>query len=201
MTNNFFITGLPRTRTAWLSCFFTSNNVFCYHEILRYIKKEEGIDKVISKLTNRKEMYVGNSDSSMPIWGEKIHDIVKDSPVVVIERDEKEVIESLTDIFGHQEHMEYHIKEASDRLKVIKEKYNCISVHFYDLDDSSYVKSIWEHCVPKLPFDMDRFNQLNVTDIIVDKNRYLEGIEDCALFWELKDIGGIVDETEEEYEG
>ena len=42
--SNFFITGLPRSRTAWFSTFFTGNNSFCYHEIIRV---SDGFDDAI----------------------------------------------------------------------------------------------------------------------------------------------------------
>ena len=92
--SKFFITGLPRSRTAWLASFFTGNNSFCYHEILRV---SSGFDDAIRKLSHRKEMYVGNSDSSLPIWIDKIDHIINQfiqfRRKILIKRSPKEYLE------------------------------------------------------------------------------------------------------------
>ena len=41
MKNIFFITGLPRSRTAWLANWFTYGHTFCFHEACRKVGKIE----------------------------------------------------------------------------------------------------------------------------------------------------------------
>ena len=170
--NKFFITGLPRSRTAWFSTFLTGNNCFCYHEVLRI---SSGFDDAIQKLLNRKEMYVGNSDSSMPIWMDKIDHILHCSPIVIIERDINEVTNILTNLFG-----EYNYTKLLDLtlegLEIIKKRYNYISVDYNKLDKESYIEMIWDFCIPNIPFDKDKFETLKSINVSIDKDLYMKSI-------------------------
>ena len=164
--NKFFITGLPRSRTAWLASFFTGNNSFCYHEMLRI---SSGFEDGIKKMLNRKEMYVGNSDSSLPIWMDKIDHILRDSPIVIIERDIDEVANSLTNLFGHNDFTKM-LDTTLEGLEIIKNKYNYISVDYNKLSEQSCLEMIWGFCTPELPFDKDKFEMLKTINISLTKD-------------------------------
>ena len=170
--NKFFITGLPRSRTAWLSTFFTGDNCFCYHEILRV---SNGFDDAIQKLLNRKEIYVGNSDSSLPIWMDKIDHVLQYSPIVIIERDMDEVTNSLTNLFGDYDYTKF-IDFTLERLEIIKKRYNYISVDYNKLNEQLHLKMIWDFCVPNIPFDKDKFETLKTINISINKNSYMRSL-------------------------
>ena len=172
LVNKFFITGLPRSRTAWFSTFLTGNNCFCYHEVLRI---SSGFDDAIQKLLNRKEMYVGNSDSSMPIWVDKIDSILYHSPIVIIERDINEVTNSLTNLFGEHDYTKV-LDLTLEGLEIIKKRYNYISVDYNKLDEELYLKMIWDFCIPNIPFDKDKFETLKSINVSIDKNLYMRSI-------------------------
>ena len=168
--NNFFITGLPRSRTAWFSAFFTGNNSFCYHEIIRV---SNDFESVIDKLTNRKEMYVGNSDSSLPIWMDKIDHILRDSPIVIIERDIEEVSNSLKTLYKEYDYTKI-LDLTLERLEVVKKRYNYISVDYNDLDHQTCLEDIWSYCIPNIPFDKDKFETLRTINISIDYKSYMK---------------------------
>ena len=173
--NKFFITGLPRSRTAWLASFFTGNNSFCYHELLRI---SGGFEDGVKKLLNRKELYVGNSDSSLPIWMDKIDYILCDSPIVIIERDVNEVANSLTNLFDRDDFTNM-LDTTLEGLEIIKNKYNYISIDYNKLSEQSCLKTVWDFCTPKLPFDKDKFEMLKSINISFNKDLkdlYAEGI-------------------------
>ena len=170
--NKFFITGLPRSRTAWLSTFFTGNNCFCYHEIIRVSK---GFDDAIQKLLNRKEMYVGNSDSSLPIWINEIDHILCDSPIVIIERDMGEVVHSLTKVFGKDDYVRI-LDSTLKGLETIKNRYNYISVDYNNLNEQACLEMIWNFCTPNIPFDKDKFEMLKAINISIDKYLYIKSL-------------------------
>ena len=172
MKNKFFITGLPRSRTAWLSTFFTGNNSFCYHEILRV---SDGFSDAIKKILNRKEIYVGNSDSSLPLWIDKIDYILQESPIVIIERDENEVINSLTNLFGNYDWVKL-IDLTLENLETIKKRYNYISIDYNELDKQSCLELISNFCVPNIPFDKDKFEILKTINITIAKDKYVRGL-------------------------
>ena len=168
--NNFFVVGLPRSRTAWLSTFFTGNNSFCYHEILRV---SGGIDDAIKKLLNRKEMYVGNSDSSLPLWMGKVDHILQHSPIVIIERDANEVNNSLINLFGRDDDWTKTIDLTLEGLEIIKKRYNYISVDYNELDKQSCLELVSDFCVPNIPFDKDKFETLRSVNVSIDKDLYM----------------------------
>ena len=172
LMNKFFITGLPRSRTAWLSTFFTGDNCFCYHEIL---KVSDGFDDAIQKLLNRKEMYVGNSDSSLPIWTNKIDHILQYSPIVIIERDVSEVASSLTNLFEGFDPTRL-LDLTLEHLEIIKKKYNYISIDYNKLNEQLYLEMIWDFCVPNIPFDKDKYEILKTINISIDKDLYVKSL-------------------------
>lgn len=172
LENKFFITGLPRSRTAWLSTFFTGNNSFCYHEILRI---SDGLDDAIEKLLNRKEMYVGNSDSSLPLWMDKIDHVLQHSPIVIIERDVNEVNNSLINLFGDVGWTE-SIDLILENLEIIKKRYNYISVDYNELDKQSCLELISDFCIPNIPFDKDKFETLKTINISITKDKYVKSL-------------------------
>ena len=172
LVNKFFITGLPRSRTAWLSTFFTGNNCFCYHEILR---TSNGVEGAVRKLLNRKEMYVGNSDSSLPIWMDGIDHILRRSPIVIIERDINEVTNSLINLLGEHDYIRL-LDLTLENLEIIKKRYNYISIDYNDLNKQSCLESIWDFCVPNIPFDKDKFEILKTINISINKSLYMRSL-------------------------
>ncbi len=170
--SNFFITGLPRSRTAWFSTFFTGNNSFCYHEIIRV---SDGFDDAIQKLLNRKEMYVGNSDSSLPIWIDKIDHVLTDSPIVIIERDVDEVTNSLINVFGKHDYTKT-LDLTLEGLEIIKKKYNYITIDYNKLNKQAYLEMIWNFCTPNIPFDKDKFETLKTINVSINKESYMRNL-------------------------
>ena len=170
--SKFFITGLPRSRTAWLSTFFTGNNCFCYHEVLRI---SNGFDDAIQKLLNRKEMYVGNSDSSLPIWMDKIDHILHRSPIVIVERSVDEVTSSLTKVFGKYDYTR-PLDLTLEGLEIIKKRYNYISVDYNKLDEQACLEIIWGFCTPNIPFDKDKFEILKTINISIDSESFIRSL-------------------------
>ena len=85
---NFFITGLPRSRTSWFASFMSSGDVFCHHEALNGCKtRDEFYQKM--KLPYR---LVGNSDCGLSYtdFQERFS-----APTLIIHRDKYEVLENL----------------------------------------------------------------------------------------------------------
>ena len=173
LTNKFFITGLPRSRTAWLSSFFTGNDFFCYHEVLKISKNFNG---AIEKMLNRKETYVGNSDSSLSIWASEIDHMLQRSPIVIIERDIDEVTSSLTNLWGCDPTR--FLDLTLEHLEILKKRYNYISVDYNKLSDKLYLENIWDFCIPNIDFDKDKFEMLKTINISIDKDSYIKDLID-----------------------
>lgn len=76
MNNKFFITGLPRSRTAWFSAFMTASGYPCLHEGLNGCKS----------ITEYKEKIKNKSDSNT---GFIFIDVPVDRPTLVIHRENR----------------------------------------------------------------------------------------------------------------
>lgn len=59
----FFITGLPRSRTAWMAAFLTDGDVFCHHEFLNRCLTREAFYSGM----RRNGCRIGNSDPGLVI--------------------------------------------------------------------------------------------------------------------------------------
>lgn len=84
---NFFVTGLPRSRTAWFANYFTSGDVFCWHEAMNGITSK---DEYYARMSDPRYRLIGNADSGLYLGG-----YIEGCPLVVIERDVDEVNDGL----------------------------------------------------------------------------------------------------------
>lgn len=149
----FFVTGLPRSRTAWLSVLLTTDRSICFHEPsprLNDISELEGV------FASQFYDYAGASDSGLGFFIERI--LEEFAPrTVVIERPLAEVEESLAQ-FG---------LPASNYCELLKEKLEAAFAHplvmrvpFAALDDWRWVQQLYWHLMPGLNFDETRFHEL-----------------------------------------
>jgi len=76
MNNKFFITGLPRSRTAWFSAFMTASGYMCLHEGLNGCRSIEEYKKKIK--------HVSDSNTGIILVGAPI-----DRPILVIHREDR----------------------------------------------------------------------------------------------------------------
>jgi len=74
---SFFVFGLPRSRTAWLSVFLSQSGIYCHHEGINGCKS----------MDEYKEKIAGCGDSTTAI---SFIDGHEDSPVVIIEKTDEE---------------------------------------------------------------------------------------------------------------
>jgi len=90
--NPFFITGLPRSRTAWMAAFLTGGDVLCHHELMKFCPTRECFYQAF----RHPKVRIGNSDSGLPLT--EFQRVFPDAPTVIIERDIEDVYRSLHDI-------------------------------------------------------------------------------------------------------
>ena len=119
----FAITGLPRSRTAWFSAYFTASGFLCAHEGMNGCKS-------IAEYQNKMEAFEGNSDSGIPLYP-------FEGKTVIIERDKEEVKESLLRYFDDVSTLDL-LQERLDKLDGLR-------VKFEDVNDR--LQEIHEYCV------------------------------------------------------
>ena len=146
MVPNFFILGLPRSRTLWFTEFFCTGACECVHEHFSSHQAAELIPGVRG--------YSDTNPLTVPDYGE--------SPVLIIDRDLADVVSSCLNAFDKPDgvlnwpatvnnYMSVY-KNALDKLEpknVMRVNYNCINV---------LLREIWEFLLPDIPVDEQRID-------------------------------------------
>lgn len=166
----FFVTGLPRSRTAWLANFLTAGGALCIHEGLVH-----GVDPALRWLTRCGAGGAGGrrglSDSILPLYWTEMFAPFSSFRLVIVERDPAEAWESLVDFLERNE-----VRVSRDTLE---ERFHLVQSHlrdmimfcphvvvkFEELNDPLALAEIWEHCLPGLSYDSERttlLQRLNV---------------------------------------
>lgn len=157
----FYITGLPRSRTAWLANLMTNKDSFCFHEPVKYVQQST---QEIEEYLDEKTMdyrYTGVCDSSIPFYNDNSF-INPDEPLLVVVRPIEEVIESMKKLNGQSlSHNIQLANKASDNLEKFTEYHtNKMYVNSEDLDNPSTVESVMRFLTPDADIDTDRINEL-----------------------------------------
>lgn len=148
MSNHFFITGLPRSRTAWLANLLTYGRSYCFHEALRHGEDLKPLFEGVNA------DYIGDSDCGIPFYTDRI---LKDFPgakFVMIERCAKDVQASLEKVF--KEDMGEIMGLCLNKLQEFREKISPLVVRFEDLNNLSTLRQIWRHCLSDEPMNLSR---------------------------------------------
>lgn len=156
MSIPFLITGLPRSRTAWLSVFFN-----CVHEGMN------GHPTVRSMLDSLEGG--GNSDSSLCLFADQVLEEVARSEcrLVVIHRSEAEVRASLRQVWGNR--MGLTADEIIDKMlsgyETLRDSPLAYHVNFNDLSDLETMQSLWQFLYLSESFPMERNYRLQAMKI------------------------------------
>ena len=154
MAQNFFITGFPRSRTAWLSALFSTDFSDCIHEPFVHLVTCEDI---FDYLKGSNFIHKGLSDSSMAYYHDFISKKFPGCPIVVIEREEGEVTRSLVNFLNiHWNIADAIVKKIKVGLDIIKTFPNVLCVPYDHLDKVDTIEKIWKHCCPDIIFNVQR---------------------------------------------
>lgn len=152
----FFVTGLPRSRTAWLANFLTYDDQFCYHEGLNGCSSiDEYKDKVKDK---------GDSNTGLMMFDFKDH--FPDSKVIVIDSSVDKSIEFSKSVFG------VDLTDIMVKGKTRLDSINGLHININDINDR--LKEIWEYVSDK-PFDKERADMLIKLNIQVNDPLSMDG--------------------------
>lgn len=167
--NNFFITGLPRSRTAWLANLLTYSTSFCWHDALTFTSTIPRLWTFLCEHIRNGYDYLGNSDSALLFHRDEMVKLFPEAKWVIVERDSKEVAKSFWDQF----HATYPggpttfeetclmTSNLSELFQKVKNAFpNCLHVKFTDLENPPTIEAIWKHCLPSLRFNGDRLRML-----------------------------------------
>lgn len=154
LLSSYFIIGLPRSRTAWLSMFMSQSNTYCYHDGFNGCNN---LGEYWSKVE-------GCGDSSTGLMLVDINKLKPNSPIVVIDKNEAELkrcIEFCSEVCGQDS--ESAILELNEKLKKIN------GLHIQQSEINSNLKRIWKHLV-KDDWKTRHENMINFNIQIIDLN-------------------------------
>ncbi len=164
----FFITGLPRSRTAWLANFLTYGPSVCLHDALREGTGVEDLAKRLDTLrANTNATFVGDADPGLPNFARELHRRFPQARWVMVER------HPLQAKLAHRRALRGFLKmDAADAafdqtvrafngLKGALMNQHVLEVKFEELDQVETVRGIWDFCVPGFAFSHERFQLLH----------------------------------------
>lgn len=170
MNTPFFITGLPRTRTAWLANLFCTESTVCFHEPTA---------KVLELVSGFPWLRVGVSDATLTLRWPAIKEAWPNARWLYVERDPADAMRSfLRFTRDHVKLLHRHVqtfwamhaaaaarmrKEAGEELLVVK---------FDELQDPVVITRAWEHLLPaSIPINPVRLQVLEKLKIEQDVSR------------------------------
>ena len=132
--------------------------------------------------------YVGDSDSSLPMHTQDLKRY-PDAKIVVVQRDEGEVRDSLQEMFKGMmpkditdANMDMYIRQMSEFKYNHPDHYK---IHFTELDSVIKVEALWMYLVPTIPFPELRYEALNLLTIEPYLPKYMEQVK-CWLKGEIR---------------
>ncbi len=156
----FFITGLPRSRTAWLAEFFHNPllGISCDHELLMYCGSMQEVDERMTDLTH------GNSEPNLGYFMDDFLATFR-VPVILINRDMDDVIVSCKKAFEYDPSEEVFIAQQGLQKLLDPRLYPQELVLMVDYDEVDVkLEEMWEF-VTTGPFPTakaDRMMDLNI---------------------------------------
>lgn len=148
----FFITGLPRSRSAWLSNLFTTDQTVCHH------------DKPYEEHLLVNPRRVGFSGPEIAAQFTEIRKQHPECPWVVVLRNAGEALTSLKhwagDLLPQDDVVDVFWKERVHLIAHICTHANVQTVSFEGLNDEINTRLIWAHLLPGIAFDLERWKLL-----------------------------------------
>lgn len=179
MKTPFFITGLPRCRTAWLANLFCTDTTVCFHDPRRenwYFNLQETAEAT--------ELRVGISDPLLTLSFPDLAVKYPEAPWLYIERDEKQAADSLLrytrksitllrrDI---ERWFEVH-RGPAEELKVYP---RTLVLNFDDLNREETVEQAWSHLLPEKPWQPLRWQVLKDLQVEQDLQKLIKERPQC----------------------
>jgi len=177
MPKYFFIMGLPRSRTAWLSNWFTHQQSICTHDASRFTKQGvKTIRRILHKADSftSKRQYYGSSDSVNGWWYDELVQKFPDARFALIERNLDEVSDSCLHLFNDPCIKE--LKALQTVHESLKLESNVKTVAFDRLNHPAVVQDLQRWLTPGIAFDYARFEMLNGLDITINPRKYAHGL-------------------------
>jgi len=167
---DFAITGLPRSRTAWMAAYFTTGSTHCWHEWSANVN--EPADFAKARVPNR---ICGVSDTAIWLLGDDLPKHVR--RMAIIHRPVADCEASLRARFG----VSVDLSGIDERLRELPG----LHVHYHDLSKVETMRSGWEYCT-QTPFQPERYELFRTLHIETNVDYFGKPIESQWLMREVK---------------
>jgi len=166
-TLNYFITGLPRSGTAWLANALTWGNSFCHHEGVVGCKD---MKEYSAKLARTDAEYIGDSDTALALVLPWLYARFPDARYVFVRRNAEDVNRSLVKAGLSTQ----NTKEAKRAIESWISIADCMVIEFEDLFDN--VHEVWDYIglpdFPKERFEMLKHMKVDDSQRFVNSPAY-----------------------------
>lgn len=168
----FLIIGLPRSRTAWLSCLFTVGPAFCYHEMLAEYSTPAAI-KAQMEVTPFE--FVGDSDPSAALRLDEVHETLGFPQTIYVRREPKDCIASFARATGLPQGDCFAIlTQLSDRLDTFARNNSTIFVLDFDkIDHADYIANAWAWVLGTTPFPIEHWHRMKKLNVSMTREALL----------------------------
>lgn len=173
MSEHFIILGLPRSMTAWVSCFLTCGEVFCQHELAEKMPIEEVFENIPQPFA-----VSGICDSGLTAHWKKVVKSFPNARYVFLWRRIDHVEKSLENALGISEktarrialNVDGHSQDFVDAMPKA-EHFN-----FDELQTPEGATRLWEYCAPSVPLPPAHLAKMMTLKVTVHPKVYSEAV-------------------------
>ena len=173
MGRPFFITGLPRSRTAWLANLFTHGDSFCWHE---GVPRWGGLAGLQRAMRLRTERFVGTADPSLLMCQDRARAMFPGATWILVARRPEHVALSL-------DAMEVPALACNDNARAVvrldqemerlAQRPDVHVFYYEELDELPLLLEMADLVTPGQGIDVDRWEMLRGLQVQVYEPNYL----------------------------
>lgn len=162
----FFVTGPPRSRGAWLANLLTTDKSSCVHDPLQFGSDSKRYIDALDDATV--SMRRGLSDSGFGTYGQDLISKFPSAPILVVNRDLDDARRSFISLMSSIGLSQSEAESGFNAVVWAGEWIlDCphMTVDYDRLSDVSTVREVWSYLLPGLPFDEDRFHLMTTFNV------------------------------------
>lgn len=170
MSEHFIILGLPRSMTAWVSCFLTCGDVFCQHELAEHEPMELALEKIPQPFA-----ISGVCDSGLLFYHEWVREKYPNAKYLWIERPQEDAEDSFMAATGTsraQLGMTFQGWRIEKELFLEFTKPEVFT--FDELQTEEGAKRLWDYVAPSVPLPPAHLAKMMTLKVVVHPKVYAE---------------------------
>lgn len=146
---------MPRSRTAWLANWLTTDESICYHDRVFTTTEIQG-------LLDHSNKAIGMSGPEVCL----LYEQNQSSPWLVVHRDKSDALPAFAKIArGHVTISDEQLEKWWDERERLIGGIAGLHVSFEQLDNEATMENVWKHLLPDVKFDVERFRMLRGLNI------------------------------------